>query len=233
MSSLRKGRYGFTIVELLVVIVVIAILAAISIVAYNGIKTSSIDTTLKSDAEGVAKLLANDSTVNGTYPLTGTAANSGKGLPKSGVNTYVYTPNLGVTPQTYTLTYSNTGSANSYAVTSTNNVPTLVSVSPPVITAVNWNNICESDDIVSGNLTISGATTVKLQTLPWNSATGTFTDQTTTIGGPPGYGGYTNTFQSSFSSGQSGYIVGRITASNSGGSVTSGQTTVYTINCSP
>ena len=34
-----KSRSGFTIVELLIVIVVIAILATISIVAYNGIKT--------------------------------------------------------------------------------------------------------------------------------------------------------------------------------------------------
>lgn len=34
---MRISRSGFTIVELLIVIVVIAILAAISIVAYNGI----------------------------------------------------------------------------------------------------------------------------------------------------------------------------------------------------
>jgi len=33
----RSKPYGFTIVELLIVIVVIAILAAISVVAYNGI----------------------------------------------------------------------------------------------------------------------------------------------------------------------------------------------------
>lgn len=35
------GRKGFTIVELLVVIVVIAILAAITVVSYNGIRASA------------------------------------------------------------------------------------------------------------------------------------------------------------------------------------------------
>lgn len=42
-------QYGFTIVELLIVIVVIAILAAISVVAYTGIQQRAQDTSLKSD----------------------------------------------------------------------------------------------------------------------------------------------------------------------------------------
>ena len=37
--SVRKLNQGFTIVELLIVVVVIAILAAITIIAYNGITT--------------------------------------------------------------------------------------------------------------------------------------------------------------------------------------------------
>lgn len=41
---MRKAISGFTIVELLIVIVVIAILAAISIVAYNGIQTRARNT---------------------------------------------------------------------------------------------------------------------------------------------------------------------------------------------
>ena len=45
MRNIKK-RYGFTIVELLIVIVVIGILAAISIIAYNGINTKAAEASL-------------------------------------------------------------------------------------------------------------------------------------------------------------------------------------------
>ena len=62
---------GFTIVELLIVIVVIAILAAITIVAYNGIQNRTKNTAVQSDIRQVHKLIEAYNALNGSYPSTG------------------------------------------------------------------------------------------------------------------------------------------------------------------
>lgn len=65
-----RKQVGFTIVELLVVIVVIAILAAITIVAYNGIQQRSRDAIRVSDLKGVQKALELFNVDQGRYPAT-------------------------------------------------------------------------------------------------------------------------------------------------------------------
>lgn len=65
-----KNRHsGFTIVELLIVIVVIAILAAITIVAFNGIQTRARDNTRISDLKNLQKIVELYKAENGVYPL--------------------------------------------------------------------------------------------------------------------------------------------------------------------
>lgn len=67
----EPNHLGFTIVELLIVIVVIGILAAISIVAYNGIQTRAHNTTIRNDLANFAKKLALHKAETGEYPVGG------------------------------------------------------------------------------------------------------------------------------------------------------------------
>jgi prepilin-type N-terminal cleavage/methylation domain-containing protein len=63
--SFIKNKQGFTIVELLIVVVVIAILAAITIVAYNGIQNRARDAVVKSEVTDGQKKILMFATANG------------------------------------------------------------------------------------------------------------------------------------------------------------------------
>ena len=71
---MRKTTSGFTIVELLIVIVVIGILAAITIVAYNGIQGSARFAAYKSDVQAMNKAILLYHAENGFYPGTATGS---------------------------------------------------------------------------------------------------------------------------------------------------------------
>ena len=64
---------GFTIVELLIVIVVIAILAAIAVVAYNGIQDRAAISKSETDLQAINKAIQLYYVDNGSYPNTSTA----------------------------------------------------------------------------------------------------------------------------------------------------------------
>lgn len=73
MTSLKKAaQKGFTIVELLIVIVVIGILAGLVIVTYNGIQQKARDTERKTDINALHGQLEAYQAQNGKYPLPGT-----------------------------------------------------------------------------------------------------------------------------------------------------------------
>jgi Tfp pilus assembly protein PilE len=52
--SSQTHRFGFTIVELLVIIVVIAILVSITVVSYTMITDNAKHKTVETDAQGIA-----------------------------------------------------------------------------------------------------------------------------------------------------------------------------------
>lgn len=66
----RRHRQGFTIVELLIVIVVIAILATITIISYNGIVKQAAASALKSDLQQAMTQLNITHVNTNAYPLT-------------------------------------------------------------------------------------------------------------------------------------------------------------------
>lgn len=73
---LKNKQRGFTIVELLIVIVVIGILAAITIVAYNGIQGRARDSQRLQDIKTIVKALEIYKTNNGAYPNPVSTANA-------------------------------------------------------------------------------------------------------------------------------------------------------------
>lgn len=78
---MKKIR-GFTVVELLIVVVVIGILATIVIVAYNGVQNESKQSKIAADLSNVQKLVELYKIQNGSYPATATNLN-----PDWGTNT--------------------------------------------------------------------------------------------------------------------------------------------------
>lgn len=91
----RKSQ-GFTIVELLIVIVVIGILAAITIVAYNGIQQRARTTVLTTDISKAARLMAAANASTGAYPTS---------IPSE----MKYSPGVG-------MSLASTGNANTFCI---------------------------------------------------------------------------------------------------------------------
>lgn len=69
----KQKQSGFTIVELLIVIVVIGVLAAITIVAFNGIQSRAKSAKVQQDLKSMQKLVELYKAENGSYPSTSNA----------------------------------------------------------------------------------------------------------------------------------------------------------------
>lgn len=116
-TIVRKNRLrvnytpGFTIVELLIVIVVIAILAAITIVSFNGIQSRARESQIKNNLTSVYKILSIERVLTGLYPVSLAAADSGRGIIAGSDWTYQYSVNNTLSPRTFCVTYVRSGVA--------------------------------------------------------------------------------------------------------------------------
>jgi prepilin-type N-terminal cleavage/methylation domain-containing protein len=79
MTLKQTKQRGFTIVELLIVVVIIAILAAITIVAYNGIQNRAKASSAQSLANTIVKKAEAFYAVESSYPASNTGFGTGAG----------------------------------------------------------------------------------------------------------------------------------------------------------
>lgn len=92
----QTSNRGFTIVELLIVIVVIGILAAITVVAYGGVQNRANDTAVQSDLRNLASKIMRTAAINGSLPAGGGSSFPGitfstsKDAYKTGMNNLYY-----------------------------------------------------------------------------------------------------------------------------------------------
>lgn len=159
---------AFTIVELLVVIVVIGVLAAISLISYNGITQRAVATSLQADLDNAFKQIKMYQTENNAYPNSisdcPTPAEGNICLVPSSSNIFgAYIVDNNSSPQVFRLTANN--SATSYYINESSSVS--VSNSRDVLTnglvahytldgnATDYSN-CSNDGTVVGTTVDNG-----------------------------------------------------------------------------
>lgn len=164
-----KANQGFTIVELLIVVVVIAILAAITIVSYNGITkqaNASAAASLAASVKKKAELFATGGPTN-TYPRAFNDISGGAAI-------------IGVTPS------RTTGASDSWYVTGVSNgTPTADNGKKTV-----QYQTCGHNGTATAPLTVAAMTTIvggRVQTFNYDSGSGVITIDvgSVTTGGSP------------------------------------------------
>lgn len=140
----KRNQSGFTIVELLIVIVVIAILAAITIVAFNGIQDRARNSSIQTDLTNFAKKIemAKIDTADGLYPASLTAAmdiRANKSLYSVNRNNWYYCASTDRTQYALGVAYTTAGAG--FFISSVSGIQTSTNVSDattcPIVGRVN------------------------------------------------------------------------------------------------
>lgn len=91
MNRFYRSFYGFTIVELTVVIVVIGVLASVVVFGYQAVQRNAVEVSLKSDIDNASGVIEQFKLRNdNAYPADSSVFNNGTGLVASGDNTFMY-----------------------------------------------------------------------------------------------------------------------------------------------
>lgn len=97
VMSIKRGsdvRFGFTLVELLIVIVVVAVLAAITTMAYSGVQNRANDSVIQSDLRQSYSKIMQFRAVNDRWPTAQSEINDTFAATRKsnggGANTYLY-----------------------------------------------------------------------------------------------------------------------------------------------
>ena len=159
---MTKNQRGFTLIELMIVIAIIGILAAIAIPQYQDYVTRSKISEGLNLAESVKLAVANTFQSNGQMPAAGT--NASYGLPGSASISGTYVTNVSVAPVTGKITIAY-GSVGNIAAGS---VLTLTPGTSPQA-AIAW--ACGYSSVTINGTTVGGpaaGTTVPAKYLPAN-----------------------------------------------------------------
>jgi len=166
LSVAQKPPAGFTIVELLIVIVVIGILAAITIVSFNGVQSRAADARRASDVAAYTKAItaARQNTGNVLMTITGSSWSLGNCAASSGNLGNVEPRDLPKTHNCWLRYYDNLTKIGDAAGIKLDALKAGDARGNPYMLDENEGEMCSSDAIVA--FTGSGAAVVNVQSIP-------------------------------------------------------------------
>ncbi len=126
MNKNQTYSKAFTIVELTVIIIVVAILASLTLVSYNWVRIQAAETAMRADLQSAETTLLALKGANKNYPVTAEQANNGKGLLSSSGNELLY---IGGTSE-FCLVVKNAATQSTYHLTKTSRTPIAGSCGP-------------------------------------------------------------------------------------------------------
>lgn len=182
---------GFTLVELLTVITIIAVLAGIGLVNFQGVQSKGRDSTRKSDLRALSQALEiyyqkNDAYIDGTPAAEGDCASDDTGALYSGIFSYMANQKVPVDPQTFNqYCYVSVNSGQSFRLfAKLENCSDKDIINPAACTPSDWNFSVASADLSLALVPTSGPSPTTAPTSPPSTPTPTSIPSATPIPTP-------------------------------------------------